>query len=76
MKQPLVPAQMPTFLYPLQGAVFIAQRRVLWNRVSGNFGKYVLYAIPTLLLIYVGYIPYMPSSAISQCFFPTHACTC
>ena len=50
-------AQLPTFLYPLQGAIYITKHRVLYNRVGGNLGQYILYAIPTLLLIYVGYTP-------------------
>ena len=49
------PVQTPTFLYPLQGAYFIAQRRNLWTRVGSNLGKYILYAIPTLLMLYIGY---------------------
>ncbi len=47
-------AQLPTFLYPLQGAVYITKHRVLYNRVGNNVGRYILYAIPTLLMIYVG----------------------
>ena len=47
-------AQLPTFLYPLQGALYITKHRVLYNRVGSNLGQYILYAIPTLLLIYIG----------------------